>query len=343
MLMCNVHYKTQWIALLLVNAVAGCGSAQSPCILARFTGNHAAVVSLAFSPSGEVLASRGEERKVRIWDVGRLRESRQAEEVRTDRGSVAFSPDGDYLAANEATVGVVAWNAKSRQKEHVYRYPDPGAKDQAVGCYSITYGWGVAYAPDGDVLAAGGSHFGEDGTVTVWNSRTGSVVAELGLESPVLSLAVSNNGETIASGCLDGTVVLWDAHSYVKRVVFQGDGAPVWALSFSPESRLLAWACADKTVRTVDCASGQLKFAISTRIDGPIFCLSFHPSRNLIVTGHKDGSIRMWDLAARSEAARLDGHASAVLSLCFSRDGTRLASGSSDGSIVLWDTDQRER
>jgi WD40 repeat protein len=55
-----------------------------------------------------------------------------------------------------------------------------------------------------------------------------------------------------------------------------------------------------------------------------------------LASGSDDKTIRLWDLAAGVETARLEGHSGLVQALCLLPDG-RLASGSYDNTIRLWD------
>src|SRR5271166_4379468 len=49
-----------------------------------------------------------------------------------------------------------------------------------------------------------------------------------------------------------------------------------------------------------------------------------------------DNTIRLWDVTAGAETARLEGHSDWVAALCMLPDG-RLASGAGDNTIRLWD------
>ncbi len=54
-----------------------------------------------------------------------------------------------------------------------------------------------------------------------------------------------------------------------------------------------------------------------------------------LASGSSDDTIRLWDVTAGVETARLEGHSGRVAALCMLRDG-RLASGSDDNTIRLW-------
>jgi WD40 repeat protein len=61
-----------------------------------------------------------------------------------------------------------------------------------------------------------------------------------------------------------------------------------------------------------------------------------HARVNVRTVGSGDRTIRLWDLNAGAETARLEGHSDWVTTLCALPDG-RLASGSEDRTIRLWD------
>ncbi len=80
--------------------------------LCRLPGPPGRTLGLAFAPDGKRLASIGEDRVVRVWDVNARKESSTFQSDRNPR-SVAFSPDGRRLAV--ATEGsVVIWTVPAR-------------------------------------------------------------------------------------------------------------------------------------------------------------------------------------------------------------------------------------
>jgi WD40 repeat protein len=70
-------------------------------------------------------------------------------------------------------------------------------------------------------------------------------------------LAWSGDGATLATGCDDHQVRLWDAVTFRARAVLKGHNAQVFFVAFHPSDNLLASASSDGTTRLWDPATGQ--------------------------------------------------------------------------------------
>ena len=124
----------------------------------------------------------------------------------------------------------------------------------------------------------------------------------------VTSVTFSPDGTTLASGSRDGTIKLWDVATRINTATLEGHTDGVTSVAFSP---------------------GVTSVAFSP--DGTILSSA---------SDSQDGMVKLWDVATRTNTARLEGH-TRLTSIAFSPDGTTLASGSWDGMVKLWDVATR--
>ncbi len=148
------------------------------------------------------------------------------------------------------------------------------------------------------------------------------------------SVAVSPDGALLASGDLDGRVILWDMTSRRALRVINGQAGAIRAVAFSPDGRTLGAASDNTTVRLWDAGTGELRLELRGHTLS-VLCIAFSPDGDCLATGSDDGAVRIWDARTGGLRSVLHEHHRSVWSVAFSRTGA-LASGCSDGTIRVW-------
>jgi WD40 repeat protein len=333
-------------------------------LLVEFKGHGADVRSIAFSPDDQYLATGSWDHTARLWDLhdlAKFNDSKPNDEnlstfstwervsdyeeedqvlMKSIRHpgtveSVAFSPDGKYLATGSNDNIARLWSLQSH-----FFVEFKKDKDNVES---------VAFSPDGKYLATGSW----SKTAHLWDLQ-GNLIAEFnGHRSWVRSVAFSPDGKYLATGS-DKTAYLWDLQGnlirelkghnseYVRSVAFSPDGkylatgSSVWDLkgnllrkftghivAFSPDGKYLA------TGSSVWDLKGNLLRKFTGRI------VAFSPDGKYLATG-SDKTARLWDLQGNL-VVEFKGHRSFVMSVAFSPDGQYLATGSDDNTARLWD------
>ncbi|MFI6170633.1 hypothetical protein ACIBCN_27880 [Nocardia sp. NPDC051052] len=306
-------------------------------------GHEGAIYLTSFSPDGHTLASAGEDRIARLWDVRDPTQPRPiGQPLRGHTGwlsSAVISPDGHTLATTGDDGTIRLWNVSD--PEHTVALGTP----LAAGGGSIYL---VAFSPDARTLAVGC----DDHTVRLWNvadpaNPIPAGVPLTGHTGPVRSLAFSPDGHTLATGSDDTTVRLWNVsdpnHAERLGAALTGHAAIVHSVTFSPDGRLLATASSDRTVRLWEVADPAGPIPVGQPLTGHtagVWSVAFSPDGLRMATSGDDGTARMWNVSDPAHAAQVgpplaDGN-STVFTVSFSPDGHTLATGSADGTVRLW-------
>lgn len=276
------------------------------------------VLSVAFSPNGQMLAVGSQDKTVRLWDVTQPAELGALIGHTAPVRSVAFSPDGKLLASGSADYTVRLWNVAQQKEAGILQ----GHTNQV---------YSVVFSPDGLLLASGSS----DNTMRLWDMAQQKQVAVLtGHNNGVTSVAFSPDGKTLASGSYDNTVRLWSVAQRLMLVRLPTDDVTL-SVVFSPDGKLLASGHGDNKVRLWDAVQRTQLAVLQGHIDY-VRDVVFSPDGRFLASGSDDNTVRLWDVAQKKEVKTLQGHTNDVISVAFSPDGKTLASGSIDDNVLLW-------
>lgn len=285
-----------------------------------FTETLGSVLSVAFSPDGELLAAGDADGQIWVWRIANCTQLYTCKGHSSRIPTLAFSPDGQTLVSGSYDQTVRVWDTSDGR------------------CLKVLQGhssWvrSVAFHPEGQMLASGS----DDHTIKLWNVETGQCLTTLpGHENWVESVAFSPDGACLASGSDDRTVKLWDIETEQCRHTLLGHRNVVWSVAFSRDGQRLISSSDDQTVRVWDVSEGSC-LGVWQGHSSWVRSVACSPDNRTVASGGADRTVRLWNAATGQCLRTLHGHGSIIYSLAFSPDGQVLASGSYDQMVRLWD------
>jgi hypothetical protein len=248
--------------------------------------------------------------------------------------SVAFSPDGGYLAFGGESKVVYIWNGRDG------RYTQLEGHAGLITC--------LAFSTDGTILASGS----EDRTIRLWTLVDRSCKVLEGHGNWVTSIAFSKDGLSVAGGCHNGSSRIWNISSGIcTRILSSIQIEKVWSIAFSPDGGTLATAGGQSggdleeefgTILFWDILNGDDSSTSSILLEShgmEVNSIAYSPDGRYLASGSDDHTITLWNVADRRCLAVYEGYGSVVWSVCFSPNGKVLASGSRDGRVRFWNVE----
>ncbi len=150
------------------------------------------------------------------------------------------------------------------------------------------------------------------------------------------ALAISSDGQLLASGTESGLVNLWDLSTAQVKTTLVGHVERIEGLAFSPDGQQLASASYDDTLAIWDVTTGKQSHKLVGH-NGDVWAVAFSPDGAVLASGSTDNTVRLWKTSNGENLSILRGHTDGVNSVLFFPDGQTLVSGGWDASVRLWD------
>ncbi len=164
---------------------------------------------------------------------------------------------------------------------------------------------GVAYSPDGNLLAACGRD-----RMRIWDAATGRVLHDLSAPDGAIHCVVfSPDGKRLASG-RDSALDIWDAIDGEALMTLPRPAGAVVSIAFSPDGKTLAAAGLAGEAIARDDASGRIARTLLS--DTGVESVAYSPDGKRLVAAERDGKITVWDLDGKRRPLTLRGYAPAL-------------------------------
>ncbi|MYF55531.1 PQQ-binding-like beta-propeller repeat protein, partial [Candidatus Poribacteria bacterium] len=305
-----------------------------------------------FSSDSNLLAGMYSDGFIGLWDANTGKEQHLSERIRFFEKNhkvllglhlyerefgIAFSPDNQILASASSYNSIQLWDTTTGNIRH--SLTGHTARVESL-CFSS----------NGQTLVSGSF----DGTLRLWNAATGELkktftnrlLAKQQTSKPiaVTTVALNPDGDRVASGSQDGTIVMWDVVTGERIGTFIGHVDAISDIFFSPDGRKIVSTSKDGSVRLWDIATGQQEYAIAG-YKLTVWKVILYENGISLACDMKRGVplrakryINLWDLDTGKRMEIQIGHTNGgVTSIDFSADGKTLISGSTAGTVLVWD------
>jgi WD40 repeat protein len=219
---------------------------------------------------------------VRVFHVAEGRMVMDFSEPKDVVYSLAFSPDGRWLAAGGAESLVHLWSVT--EKKHV-----TSLKEHTDWIDKVTF------SPDGKFLATAG----EDRTAFVWEVGTWKRLARLEEKDPIHGAAFSPDGQFLLlalAGASDQTLRLRKrADGELARATDLGAAVPADVLWVPPTNRIVV-PCRDAAIKIFDGGNGNLVANLVGHA-GWVDRVAVSPDGARLASASSDGTVKLWSVA----------------------------------------------
>ena len=290
--------------------------------------------AVAVSPDSSLFVTSPGPKRVTLW---RARDMAVVGELRgpvTDLQSLAWSHDGRLVAATGNGGDTVVWDVRMRK---IVELLGPGGPGGTVG---------VNFSVDDRFLGTAG----QDGTVRLYDVRTGGRIATLKSKPnrdtcttpsgrcTLQDLDFSFDGRLMAAAGLADDISIWDlGRRTLERTIHHRD--PILSIRFSPDGKQIATGDLAGNVDFWDAATGRHVGHTLGGQNGLVLSVTYNPKGDEVITTSGDGRVRLWDLATgKVVGAPLPGAGTGGWGTFFP-DGKQVIATFWSGIGIVWDVD----
>jgi WD40 repeat protein len=159
----------------------------------------------------------------------------------------------------------------------------------------------------------------------------------------VQCVAYSTSGDLLASAAYGGEIIVWDAQTCAKLMLYQLEGAPgeCFGIRFFPGNKIIISLWGDGLLYRVHREKkGSVWFPELLDSASGLRCIAWAPDWSDLLCGTSNGHIARFSCeTGRTKGESLKAHSGSISSLNFTSDGLTVASTSIDRTFKIWSID----
>ena len=338
-------------------------------LASRPRGHEGGVEDLDFGPRGDVLASVGDDGKVRLWPTtgGLSEHSTLVGSLLDVVWGVRFSPDGKALATASENGTVALWDARTSTEidkplikrtgdflsvafepsghgliagngeGDIYGWtlPDRAPLFEPIRGVHTSDIWKLAFDMQGRTFATSSS----DGRSNLFSYPGGKLQgAAFGSEGKIAGVAFTSDGSHLVGGGSNGELLVWDVRGQkLEHRTAPGHDGAIVDLALSSERNLIVSLARDRLIRFWRAESLVPLFFERRMPEGPAKGLAMAGDGSLVAAAGEAGSIAIWNVNGGGPTLVKTGRPEQVWALAFSPGGKTLISADRGGMVETWE------
>ncbi|OHX65648.1 caspase family protein [Flammeovirga pacifica] len=332
-------------------------------------GHLGAVTALDISTDGNIVISSGDDRKIKLWDVGQKRLIKTINAHEIGITDISLSSDNQYIVSSGLDHKVRVWSTKTGElldqienlQESVQEVRFENKKVIYINSIGNIYHWDWQTDDDNKTyhwnenFSDGISRFltierssnvfigNFKGEVQVWNPHSKRLKAKRKLHNDWVSgLVYIKNQNLLVSGSWDGSLVGWDTkNDSIYQLDIIPDGSGVKDISYSQQNNMLIVTTTGNHAYFYTIENKHLSRNTHLEKEG-VGDTAFSTTGEIGVVSYLNGDIEMWDVKNLKVLSSWKPVTSKATDFTISKNSGDIAVSSHEGDIKLWEFGSRK-